>query len=51
MFEGFWVVMLIVGGVVIYVAAKVVFYMRKSRQQWLQVDKSKLREWEDDEDR
>ncbi len=43
--------MLIVGGVVIYVAAKVVFYMRKSRQQWQQVDKSKLREWEDDEDR
>ena len=51
MFEGYWVVILIVGGIVVYVGAKVVFYMRKSRQQWLEVDRSKLREWEDDEDR
>ena len=43
--------MLIVAGVVLYVGAKLVFYVRKSRQQWLQVDKSKLREWQDDEDR
>lgn len=35
--------------VIIYVIAKVVFYMRKSEQQWQQVDKSKLREWEDDD--
>lgn len=42
--------MLIVAGIVIYVGAKVVFYMRKSRQQWQQVDRSKLREWEDDDD-
>jgi len=26
-------------------------YMRQSEQQWKQVDKSKLKEWEDDEDK
>ena len=35
---------------VIYTIAKVVEYKRKSEQQWRQVDKSKLRKWEDDED-
>jgi hypothetical protein len=40
----------IIAAVVVYVLAKVVFYMRKSRQQWDEVDKTKLREWRDDED-
>jgi hypothetical protein len=35
--------------VAIYVIAKVVYYARKSEQQWQQVDKSRLREWNDDE--
>jgi hypothetical protein len=48
--EGFWPVMAIIAAVVLYVAAKVVFYMRKSRQQWREVDRSKLREWEDEDE-
>jgi SH3-like domain-containing protein len=50
MSEGFWPVVFIVAVVVAYIAAKVVFYVRKSEQQWREVDKSKLRKWEDDED-
>ncbi|MGH8195078.1 MAG: hypothetical protein ACREQ8_11855 [Woeseiaceae bacterium] len=50
MSEGFWPVLLIVIAVVIYVLAKVVFYIRKSRQQWKEVDRSKLKEWKDEED-
>jgi hypothetical protein len=49
MSEGFWPVVFIVAAVVVYIAAKVVFYVRKSEQQWREVDKSKLRKWEDDE--
>jgi hypothetical protein len=47
--EGAWPVVLIVAAVIVYVVAQVVFYVRKSRQQWREVDKSKLRKWEDDE--
>jgi hypothetical protein len=35
---------------VIFTIAKVVSYMRQSEKQWQQVDKSKLKTWEDDED-
>lgn len=34
----------------IYVIAKVRAYMRQSDAEWNQVDKTKLREWEDDDD-
>ncbi len=33
-----------------FVVAKVYAYMRESETQWRQVDRSKLQEWEDDED-
>ncbi len=36
--------------VIIYTIAWVLAYMRKSEQQWQQVDKSKLKKWQDDED-
>ncbi len=36
--------------VIVYTIAKVVDYMRQSERQWEQVDKSKLKEWNDDED-
>ena len=36
--------------VIIYTLAKVVSLMKKSKEQWQQVDKSKLREWVDEED-
>jgi hypothetical protein len=48
--EGFWPLLLIVVVVVVYVAAEVVFYMRKSARQWREVDRSKLRKWEDEDD-
>ena len=48
--EGLWIVLAIIAFVVVYVIAKVRHYMRQSDRQWLEVDKSKLREWEDDED-
>lgn len=47
--EGLWPILLMIAVVIIYVIAKVVAYMRISEQQWQQVDKSKLRKWEDDE--
>lgn len=48
--EGFWPVVAIIVVVIIYVIAKIIAYMRQSERQWEQVDKSKLREWEDDDD-
>jgi len=47
--EGLWPILVMIGMVIIYVIAKVVNYMRVSEQQWQRVDKSKLREWEDDD--
>lgn len=48
--KGFWPVILIIAVVIVWVVAKVVFYMRQSEQQWQEVDKTRLREWEDDEE-
>jgi len=48
--DGLWTVLVIILAVVVYVIAKVIENMRKSEQQWRQVDKSKLREWDDDDD-
>ena len=48
--EGFWPVLLIVALVIVWVAAKVVDSARKSERQWREVDKSKLKEWQDDDD-
>lgn len=45
-----WPLLLIVAAVIVYVIAKVIVYMRQSERQWREVDKSKLREWEEDED-
>lgn len=48
--EGFWAVIVIIVAIVAYVLAKVVYYVRRSDEQWTEVDKSKLKEWKDDED-
>ena len=48
--DDYWPVILIAVAVIVYVIAKVIFYMRKSERQWQQVDKTKLKEWEDDDD-
>ena len=36
--------------IVIYTIAKVLEYMRLSDKQWREVDKSKLKQWEDDDE-
>jgi hypothetical protein len=46
--ERLWIVALIMAGFGLYVAAKVVGYMRQSERQWKEVDKSKLKKWNDD---
>ena len=48
--DGLWVPLVIIVVVFVYVLAKVRHYMRRSEEQWQEVDKSKLREWDDDED-
>lgn len=48
--DGIWVALIIVVAVVVYVLAKVFYYARLSRRQWQDVDRSKLREWKDDDD-
>jgi len=50
MANGLIILLVFIGLVIVYTIAKVIAYMRESEQQWEQVDKSKLKEWEDDED-
>lgn len=47
--EGLWPILVMIAVVIVFTIAKVLQHMRKSEQQWRQVDKSKLREWDDDE--
>lgn len=47
--EGLWPILAMIVLVIAYTIAKVVQHMRKSEEQWRQVDKSKLREWDDDD--
>ncbi|MBT8098678.1 MAG: hypothetical protein KJO82_02955 [Gammaproteobacteria bacterium] len=48
--DGLLPILLFILIVIVYAIAKVVQHNRKSREQWQAVDKSKLREWEDDDD-
>jgi len=36
--------------IIVYTIAKVLQYMRLSDKQWKEVDKSKLRDWDDEDD-
>jgi len=47
--EGLLPIIVFIVVVIIYTIAKVIEYSRQSDQQWREVDKSKLREWEDDD--
>jgi len=47
--EGLLPIIVFIAVVIIYTIAKVIEYSRQSDQQWREVDKSKLREWEDDD--
>ncbi len=48
--EGLTYLLIFIAIVVIYTIAKVIGYMRQSERQWSEVDKSKLKKWDDDED-
>ena len=48
--EGLLPVLIVILFIILYAAAKIVANIRKSREQWEQVDKSKLRKWDDDDD-
>lgn len=47
--DGLTFLLIMIALIVVYTIAKVLKYMRLSDEQWQQVDKSKLREWDDDE--
>jgi len=49
MSAGFWPAIVIVVLVIAWVLSKVLFYARKSEEQWKEVDKSKIKDWDDDE--
>ena len=48
--EGLAYLLVFIALVVLYTVGKVIAYVKKSEQQWQEVDKSKLRVWEDDDD-
>ena len=43
-------ILAIIAVVIVYTIAKVVEHMRRSEQQWREADKSKIREWDYDDD-
>lgn len=47
--EGLIPILVMIAVIIIYAIAKVIEYARKSEQQWREVDKSKLREWDDED--
>jgi hypothetical protein len=49
MSKGLFFILVMIAVIIIYTIAKVISYNRLSEQQWKQVDKSKLKEWDDDE--
>jgi len=47
--EGLLFLLIMIALIVVYTIAKVLQYIRLSDRQWDEVDKSKLKEWDDDE--
>ena len=48
--EGLIVLLVMIALIVVYTIVKVLQYMRLSDKQWREVDKSKLKEWDDDDE-
>jgi len=48
--SGLILLLIMIALIVIYTIAKVLEYMRLSDEQWREVDKSKLKQWEDDDE-
>ncbi|MDH3616659.1 MAG: hypothetical protein OEQ90_09330 [Gammaproteobacteria bacterium] len=47
--DGLVFLLIMIALIIVYTIAKVLQYVRLSDKQWQQVDKSKLKEWDDDE--
>ena len=47
--DGLIALLIFIAIVIVYTIAKVLQYKRLSEQQWRQVDKSKLKIWDDDD--
>lgn len=47
--KGLIFLLVMIAVIIVYTIAKVISYNRLSEQQWERVDKSKLKEWDDDE--
>ena len=47
--NGLVFLLIMIAVIIIYTIVRVVQYVRLSEKQWQQVDKSKLKEWEDDD--
>jgi len=47
--DGLMFLLIMIALIIVYTIAKVVQYVRLSDKQWKEVDKSKLKEWDDDE--
>ena len=47
--DGLIFLLIMIALIIVYTIAKVLQYMRLSEKQWQQVDKSKLKEWDDEE--
>lgn len=48
--DGLLFLLILIAAVVLYTIVRVIQYVRLSEKQWRQVDKSKLKEWQDDDD-
>jgi len=46
---GIWIALAIVFAVIVLTVARLRHYIRLSRRQWQDVDRSKLRSWDDEE--
>jgi hypothetical protein len=49
MSTGLIIVLVMVALIIAYTVVKVISYNRLSKEQWEDVDKSKLKEWDDDD--
>ena len=48
--KGLLLLLVFIAIVIVYTIAKVIDYNRLSEQQWEEADKSKLKEWDDDDE-
>ncbi len=48
--KGLIFLLIMIAVIIVYTIARVVELQRKSEQQWKEVDKSKLKEWDEEDD-